>query len=150
MATVVRWKPIHEVANLQNSMERLFGEIWRNPENSNGSESVYSLPVDVYESNEAYTVVTALAGVNPDNIDINLHDNVLTVSGEVNKVELDENTKVRLNERQYGKFSRRVKLPYEVDGDQVDANYENGILTLILPKVPEVQPRTIPVKISAN
>lgn len=149
MSRVIRWKPVREATNFQNSMERLFEEIWRNPDNEARDVS-YSLPVDVYESDEAYTVVTALAGIDPDNIDISLHDNVLTISGEVSKVEVDESTKVRLSERHYGKFSRRIKLPNEVDGDQVNANYDNGVLTLALPKVPEAQPRSIPVKINAN
>lgn len=145
MATLVRWNPIREPISLNNVVERWMDEV-RNNTPSNASE-VTRLAVDVYETNEAYTIVTALSGVNPDDLDITLHENVLNVSGEILEPEVDENTRVHLQERRFGKFSRSLKLANAVDADVVNADFENGILTLTLPKTPSAQPRAIPVTI---
>lgn len=145
MTTVVRWNPIREPISLNNVVERWIDEV-RNNTKTNTREAT-RLAVDVYETNEAYTIVTALAGVNPDDLDINLHENVLNISGEIHEPEVDENTRVHLQERHFGKFARSLKLASAVDSDAVNANFENGILTLTLPKVPEAQPRAIPVTV---
>lgn len=145
MTTVVRWNPIREPISLNNVVERWIDEV-RNNTQTNTREAT-RLAVNVYETNEAYTVVTALAGVNPDELDINLHENVLNISGEIHEPEVDENTRIHLQERHFGKFTRSLKLANAVDADAVNANFENGILTLTLPKVPDAQPRAIPVTI---
>ena len=146
MATIVRWNPIREVPTINNVVERWLDEV-RNHTVSNQNEITRSLAVNIYETNDAYTVVTALAGVNPDAIEINLHENVLTIAGEASEPEVDENTRVHVQERRFGKFSRSLTLPNTVDADAVNADFENGVLTLTLPKSPNAQPRAIPVTV---
>lgn len=148
MATMVRWNPVREIAAMQEAMDRIFDENRRVARNNGNGVNTRSLALDVHENENTYTVLTVLPGINPENIDVRLHDNVLTISAEVAKPEIDENTRVLLNERMYGKFSRSITLPNEVDGDNVEAAYDNGVLTLTLPKVEEAQPRQIPVRVN--
>jgi HSP20 family protein len=104
------------------------------------------LAFDVHESDSAYTVVADLPGLTADQINVKLDDDVLTVSAEVQENRNSDNARALLQERVYGKFSRSVRLPQPVARDQVEATYENGVLTLTLPKAPEAQPRLIAVK----
>ena len=145
MTTIVRWNPIREMAAMQSAMHRLFEENWRG---ARPSVAGNALALDVHENDQAYVVHTSLPGVDADKINISFKDDVLTISGEVEQVKTseDQNTRVLLSERSYGKFSRSIRLAQAVDADKVEATYENGVLTLTLPKTPEAQPRQIPVK----
>lgn len=145
MATVVRWNPIREMAAMQSAMDRIFDDAWRT---TRGSGS--SLLMDVHETNKAYTVFATLPGLTPDHINVSLHDGVLTISADVPERTTEEGVRVLLQERPYGKFSRSITLPQPINNDEVDAAYENGILMLTLPKSPEAQPRTIPVKVNSS
>ena len=142
MATIVRWNPVREMAAMQSAMDRLFENTWRNAQPTVAGNL---LPLDVYESDAVYTVTTTLPGLNIDQIQITLHEGVLTISGELAEPNV-ENHRALLQERAYGKFSRSVKLPELVDAERVEATYQNGVLTLTLPKTPNAQPRLIPVK----
>ena len=143
MATIVRWNPFREMAAMQSAMDRIFEDTWRTmqPTLTRGT-----LPLDIHESDAAYTVTAAVPGLTADQIHVTMQEGVLTISAEITQPAAAENSRVLLQERGYGKFSRSVTLPQAVDSGAVEATYENGILTLTLPKVPEVQPRTIPVK----
>lgn len=142
MNTIVRWNPIREMAAMQSAIDRLFENTWRDVQpNLNGN----FLAFDVHETDSAYTVVTPLPGMNSDHIHLSLHDGVLTVGGELPAPQVDENTRILMQERPYGKFSRSISLPRPVDADNVQAHFENGILTLTLPIVPNAQPRTIAI-----
>jgi len=141
MATY-RWNPMREIADMQRAMDRMFDDAWRTNAPTSGS----TLAFDVYETDADYRVITALPGLSIDQINITLHDGVLTISGEIPHPELEEGTRALIQERFYGKFSRSMRLPQEVNVDNVEAAYENGMLVLHLPKLPEAQPRKIPVK----
>ena len=143
MATIVRWNPFREMAAMQSALDRMFDDSWRTswPEFAGNT-----LAFDVYETDEAYTVVAALPGLNPDQINVKLHDGSLTISAELPQPQLPENARPILQERTFGNFSRTIALPQHVSTDKVEAGYENGILTLTLPKAPEAQPKMISVK----
>jgi HSP20 family protein len=143
MSSIVRWNPIREMAVLQNAMDRLFDETWGG---SRPTVAGNTMPIDVHESAEAYTVVANMPGLNADQLNINWHDNKLTISVEIEAPTAPEATRVLLQERAFGKFARTLTLPLAVDADKVTAEYVNGVLTLILPKTPEVQPRKISVQ----
>lgn len=143
MNTVIRWNPMREMAAVQSAFDRIFEDAWRT---SRGGMAHKILALDVRENDEAYNIVTTLPGVSADQVEVSLQDNVLTISAEVQQAETTEGTRVLLQERAYGRFSRSINLPQEVDADKVEAAYENGVLTLTLPKLPEAQPRMIPVK----
>ncbi len=143
MSTIVRWNPFREMAAMQSALDRLFDDSWRTtwPEFTGNT-----LAFDVYDSDTAYTAIVALPGLDADQINVKLQDGALTISAELPQPQAPENARPLLQERTFGKFSRTIALPQAVNADQVEAIYENGILTLTLPKVPEVQPKQITVK----
>jgi HSP20 family protein len=145
MNTIVRWNPFREMAAMQSAMDRIFDETWRNVRS--GADS--TLALDVHETDTSYIVQTTLPGANPDSIHVSVHDGVLTISSEITPTPV-ENTRTLIQERVYGKFTRSLRLPQMVDLDNVNAEFENGVLTLTLPKSPEAQPRQIPVRTHSN
>lgn len=149
MNSITRWNPFREMAAMQSAMDRMFEDAWRGSWPTLSSLSGFETPaLDIHETDSAYTVAVPLPGVNPEAISVKMENGVLTISGELPQPKVDENTKVVVQERFYGKFSRSVTLPQHVDADKVDATYDNGVLTLTLPKLPEAQPKQIAVKIN--
>jgi HSP20 family protein len=150
MNSMMRWNPFREMAEMQRAMDRLFDEVsapnWSRTGAWSGLGDFSSLSMDIHETDSGYTVKVPLPGVNPAEINIRMQNGVLTISGELPQPTMEANTKVVMQERVYGKFSRSVSLPQSVNEDQVEASYENGILSLTLPKLPEAQPKQIPVK----
>src|SRR6185295_1261015 len=135
------WNPIREMLAMQTALDRMFDDTRRG-----GFDSGSALALDVHEDDQNYHVVTSLPGVKPDNINVSLHDGVLTITGEIPE-ETRENTQTLMRERSYGKFSRSIRLPMAVDSNKVEASFDNGVLTLTLPKTEEAQPKQIPVRV---
>jgi HSP20 family protein len=104
-----------------------------------------SLGVDVYETEDAYVVRAPVAGVNPDDLDINIDNDVLTISGETRTTDEARDDQFIRRELRYGSFRRALRLPPTVDTEQVDATVEHGMLELRLPKKAESRPRSIKV-----
>lgn len=143
---VVRWNPIRDLATMQSALDRMFDESWR-PFGGENGESTYALPIDLVEEDTQYVVTTELPGVELDNIDIRFEKDHLTIEAEIPETVVEQkDSRTLVRERRYGKFSRRIHLGQPVDVDNSDATFDNGVLTLSLPKVPEVQPRTIAIK----
>jgi HSP20 family protein len=100
---------------------------------------------EVKETAEAFIVKADLPGVAEKDVDINVHNNVLTVSGSRSAEERKEGESYALYERQYGSFSRSFSLPDMADGDRIEASLENGVLHLTIAKKAEAKPRKIAV-----
>ena len=143
MTTVVRWNPVREMAAMQSALDQLFEN---NSRGLRGTADVGALALDIHETDQNYTVSAAVPGVAADAVNISFHDGVLTIAGEIPQQTAQENSRALMLERGYGKFQRSIRLPQPVDTSAVEANIENGVLTLTLPKTPEAQPRQIPVK----
>lgn len=137
---LIRRSPIREMNAMQDAIDRIFEDTMRNAQPNRDA-----LALDILESAEAYTVLASLPGVPADDINVTLHDNVLTISAEMPKLELAEGHRRLVQERNYGTFSRSIKLPQAIDADHVNAAYDNGVITLTLPKTAEAQPRQIKV-----
>ncbi|HHB91305.1 MAG TPA: Hsp20/alpha crystallin family protein [Anaerolineae bacterium] len=144
MTLVRRWDPFREMAELRATMDRLLNET-RNLPLVSREETIWMLPLDVSETADAYIVKASIPGVNPDDIDVTLTDNVLTIKAEIKEEKEIEEAKYHLRERRFGLFSRSITLPTAVDADKVEAVYENGVLTLTIPKAEEVKPHKIEV-----
>ena len=144
MATLNRWNPMRDMAAMQSSLDRLFDESWRTmwP-----TAAVNALLVDLYETDSAYMAVFTIPGVTQNQINIRFENGVLTVSAEIPQQQV-ENARVLIQERGYGRYSRSITLPEFVEVDKADAHYENGMLTLNLPKRPEAQPKQITIKVN--
>jgi HSP20 family protein len=128
-----------------SNVDRIF-EDWTRALNENGKNNGFSLALDVHETEDAYQISADVPGVNSENIDIRLQDDVLTISAETNYQAEEERGNALLQERRYGKFSRSLRFPVHVKNDAVEANFENGVLMVTVPKAEEVKPRRIEVK----
>ena len=150
MATnITRWNPLREMAAMQNALDHIFDDTWRGwqPVFGEGGNGMNNLALDVHENDGEYIVTTELPGVQADNINVRLHNDMLTIEGEIPERTVEkEGTRSLMKERYYGRFSRTIRLPQPVKREKVEANFENGVLTLTLPKAEEAQPKLIPVK----
>ena len=108
------------------------------------AERTWVPPVDIIETDSAFVATVDLPGLTKESIDLSLEDNVLTLSGQ-RTYEKNDDAKVRRNERSFGSFSRTFSLPSGVDGSKVSANFENGVLSLTLPKSEVAQLRKIEI-----
>ncbi len=146
MSSLIRWSPSRNIMSLHNVMDRLFDDSFVRPDVWFAPLSVADLAVDVYETKEDVVVKAALPGIKPEQVDITISGNILSIRGESNEQnEVKEKDYVR-KERRYGSFSRTVTLPDGLKGDKADATFENGMLTLRIPKSEETKPKTIKVK----
>ncbi len=146
MANLVRWNPMRDMIGLRNEMNRLFEQAFEDMPLDRWQPSTnWGVDVDISESDDAFLVSASVPGVNPDDIDITITDNVLTIKGEFKKDETIEDDKYHVRERRYGSFGRSLTLPVAVEADAVEASYENGVLKLEIPKAEEVKPRRIPI-----
>lgn len=101
-----------------------------------------------YVSDEGLIVTAEVPGVNPEAIEISVVDEKLTISGSRGEEELPEGAKYHRRERGDGDFNRTIELPFKVDIEGIEANFENGILRVFLPRLPEEKPRKIQVKVN--
>jgi HSP20 family protein len=152
MANLVRWDPFGEMWSLRQAMDRLFEDAfvrpWGNVRYS--EDGVSGLAVDMYETGDDLVVTAAVPGVRPEDIDITVQGDILTIKGE-SQAETDENKSgYHLHERRFGRFHRQVALPTTVRSDAAEAHFENGILRLRLPKAEEAKERKIQVQSGAG
>jgi HSP20 family protein len=144
---LVRWDPFRELTSLQNEVNRLFTRIGGGEV---GDRQAWMPSVDVIETPDAIQLKAELAGIDPKDIKLEVDENVLTLSGERRFEEEVHEDKYYRIERRYGSFSRSIALPQNVQADSIDANFENGVLTVSVPKVPEVQPKRIQVTVKGG
>jgi HSP20 family protein len=146
--SLTRWDPFREIISLREAMDRLFEESFVRPFRLWPSviDSEWTLPIDMYETDEALVIKATLPGVEPKDVDITVTGNTLTIKGEIREEEEGKRGTVHFQERRYGKFQRSISLPSTVDPNKAEAEFKNGILTLTLPKVEEAKPKRIPVK----
>ncbi len=121
---------------------RMLDEMMRDWDEDYSSE--LNFPIDVVADNDSFTIKALLPGINPDNLDIQIVNEIVTIAGELN-IEREEDANYLLAEIPSGKFHRVITLPTPLNSANVDASLENGILTLVVPKVEEAKPRTIKV-----
>jgi HSP20 family protein len=101
--------------------------------------------VDIVETEQAYEVRAELPGIPKEDVHLSLENNVLTLSGERKFEKNVDNANVHRIERAYGTFSRSFTLPARVDAERVEAKYDNGLLTVVIPKAVEARPRKIDI-----
>jgi HSP20 family protein len=147
MANLVRWDPFGDLVSLRDAVDRLFEESYVRPRAGwLASGSTDALAVDIYETDDAVVVKSAIPGVKPEDIDISITNDLLSIKGETKiEEEIKEGNYIR-RERRYGSFQRSLAIPKPVVADKAEAEFENGVLTLTLPKAEEVKPKAITVK----
>ncbi len=147
MKNIVRWNPSREISSLWNAFDRMFEDSYMMPADQ---VRTWGLALDVAENDNAYVVKASIPGINPDDIAVTLEKNVLTISGETSADETINSEEYRLRERRYGTFSRSIRFPAEVNADSIEAKYEHGVLTLVVPKSEEVRPKKIAVSVTTK
>jgi HSP20 family protein len=134
---------------LRQAMDRLFEESFVRPRGSqavSGSEA--TLPVDAYETESAFVIEARVPGVNPDDLDITVTEESLTIKGRFALAEDAPERQWLARELWYGDFSRVLTLGSAVDVNKVEAGFKNGLLTLTIQKREEIKPKSVKVKIS--
>jgi len=150
MTPLVRWNPTNRTRSLrtmQTDMDRLIESFFETPKVTSASHA--NLALDVVETETSYLISAALPGLKAEEIDMTVEDGVLTISGELKSNfdfsgdSEDEKVTFHLRERFYGGFSRKLRLPKDVDTDEISASHEDGVLTITLAKSEAAQPKKI-------
>lgn len=146
MNVLTRWDPLQEMLDFNRAMDLV-----RQRTSALGDgQQQFDLSMDIYETPEAYEIEAALRGVKPEDVEITLNNNVLTIRGETKMEEEKEDRNYHLRERRVGAFIRSITLPSSINGDAIEAHYDNGVLKLRLPKAEEAKPKHIQVKTNGS
>lgn len=146
MTNLIRFSPVSDLRGMQREIDRMFDGFFPvRSGNGDTQPTAWAPRVDVVDNDDAYVVHADLPGVLKDDLKINYQDGVLSISGErkLENKESDENY-VRV-ERSYGRFDRSFKLPQSVDVAKIEAKYNDGVLTVTVPKAEESKPREISI-----
>jgi HSP20 family protein len=143
MANLIPFNPFREMLSMRDMMNRMFDEAFFRP---TAFEGEFGLALDVEAKNDEFIVRANVPGLKPEDLNIEILDNTVTVRGEFKDEKKDEGKNYLMMERRYGQFSRSVTLPAPVVANKAEATVENGILTLRLPKADEAKPKAITVK----
>jgi HSP20 family protein len=143
---VDRWTPLLDVQQMMNEMDRVFGD---RTIRGRGRQRSYRPAMDVFDSGDAIVVKLLIPGASPDDLDISLEQNTLTIKGVIGyALSEDQERQVTWYQREIGyhEWAESVQVPTPVDADQTTADFENGILTLTLPKAEQARVKRIPVQ----
>jgi HSP20 family protein len=147
MANITRFDPLGEMVTLRQAMDRLFEDSFVSPLSWRGMDGEgVNAPLDVHQTADEIVVTASLPGVKPEDVEITMTGQTLTVRGEVKADERIEREQYLYRERRHGTFSRTLQLPVRVEGDKADAQFSDGVLTLRIPKAEEVKPRQIQIR----
>lgn len=146
--TFNRWEPYRGTATLQEQVNRLLGNVLeRSAEESNLTS--WAPAADIYETEHELVVKADLPEIDPKDLDIRVENNILTIRGERKfEKKVNEENYLRV-ERAYGAFSRSFSLANTVNAEAIKADYQNGVLTLTIPKREEAKPKQIKVNVGA-
>lgn len=146
--TLSEWPDLGRLTDLRDEIDRLFeaplGELGRTSQLLSG----WTPALDVYEDKDGYTIRAELAGMKKEDIEVSLHDGCVTLAGERRPDDTLKDAEVCRSERFFGRFQRTVTLPGPVAADKVKAHYQDGILTVTLPKTEEAKPKQIEVSVN--
>jgi HSP20 family protein len=152
---LVRWDPTRELDTLQGEMNRLFSSFFDTPAsagNANGGSTArrWIPPMDLVETQDDFVLKADLPGIGEDDVGIELENNVLTICGE-RKAEHEERHEGYYRvERATGSFSRSLSLPDGIDPEAVNASFENGVLTVRIPKPAQAKPRRVKIGVGGG
>lgn len=136
MSRIIRWDPFHELRQVMNTWPAM------------DMDDDYALPlaIDVSEDADNVYIVADLPGFNPDDVDITVTADQVTIKAEQQEETKEEGKNYLRRERRYGQLSRTIALPTPVVSEDAEADFDNGKLTLMLPKVEEVRPKQVKIK----
>jgi HSP20 family protein len=148
MSTLNRWEPFTSNSGLESQVNRIFTELMGRSQESNLTS--WAPAVDIFESEHALVVKADLPDVKPEELDIRVENNILTIRGERKfEKKVDEKNYLRV-ERSYGSFARSFSLANTVNSEAIKADYKDGVLTLTIPKREEAKPKQIKVNVGTQ
>jgi HSP20 family protein len=144
MANIILRKPVNEMVTLREAMDRLFDDAFTRPL---GLSRLADVPaIDMFQTDENVVVKAELPGLKAEDVQISVTANTLSLRGEYREEKEEKEKTYHIREQRYGSFERSVALPTDVNSDKASADFENGILTITLPKSEAVKPKTINIK----
>ncbi len=144
---IVRWSPARELLAMRDQMDRLMDDAFPTwGPRAVAWDGAVQMPIDVYQTDKEYVVKASLPGVKSEDLDVSIVGETLTIKAQSQEEKNVNEEDWLLRETHYRSFARTIILPGEVQTDKVEADLENGILTLKLPKAEALQPKTIRVR----
>jgi HSP20 family protein len=140
---LTRLDPFREMVDIRRRMDEMMQRAFSGGE---GEQPAFGMDVDGSETEEAYEIEAAMPGIKPEDIDVTLDSNVLTIRGKMKAEQEEKGKTYHVRERRVGSFARSITLPTTVDADKIEARYEDGVLKLRLPKAEEARPKRIEIK----
>ncbi len=150
MTALARWEPLRDIISLRDAMDRLFEDSFVRLSRLWPTLGEWQLPIDMYQTENEVVVKAAVPGFKPEEIDISITGDTLTIKGEHKEGNQVKEEDYFYRECRFGAFSRSLTIPVKVKTDKAEAVFENGMLTLTLPKAEEVKPKQIKVKVKAE
>ena len=145
---LIRWEPARELGTIQNEMNRLFNSFFDTPSPAGSGAFRRWIPaMDLAEAENEFVLRADLPGLTEEDVNIEVDDNVLTISGERKAEQEDRKEGFYRVERSYGSFRRSLTLPENVDPETVKATFENGVLEVRVPKPEERKPRKVSIAV---
>ena len=141
---IQHWEPLREMVSLRDAMNSLLQESFVRPVGLMGNGAAL-LPLDIAETEDEFIVKASLPGVRPEDVHITAHGDSLTIRGEMKAEEEKKGEHYHLRELRQGHFQRTVTLSTPISADKAQAQFENGVLTLKLPKAEEAKPKEIKI-----
>ena len=151
---LVRWNPARELLDVDREFKRMFNSLENRfgfgKENDNEEyESAVWMPLtDIAENKDSYTLKLDLPGVDKKDVKISYSNGELQISGERKEEKEEKDSKYHRVERSFGKYFRSFKLPEKIKDDQINAEFKNGSLNILIPKAEEVKPKEIDIKVN--
>lgn len=145
---IQKWEPFRELSGFQDEMNQLFEDFFgRMPTRKMFSEGFWAPLMDIEETKDDILVKAELPGMKKEEVKIQINNDVLSITGERKREEETREKTYHRIERAYGKFQRMIRLPTEVDASKVKATFENGVLTIRLPKSEQAKPKEIAIEV---
>jgi HSP20 family protein len=156
MATMMRWDPFQDLRSAQDEMAQMdpmspmlahaLGLHGQPQGSGRATTTAWAPALDISERKDAYLVTVELPGVEPDDLQITLEDGLLTIQGERQFTQESSEQQFHRVERRYGAFRRSITLPAQVQAEQIEASFDNGVLQIMVPKMEEAKPKRIQVR----
>jgi len=147
MSNIIRWEPMREMVTLREAMDRLFDDAFTRPLGQTDGWHGSNIPaIDMYQTDDEVVVKASMPGMKSDDVQINVTGDLLTIKGEVKEKSETKEKNYHIREQRWGTFERSVMLPTSVVSDKAKAEFEDGVLTISLPKAEEVKSKQITIK----
>lgn len=148
---IVRWDPFGEMTRMQRDMDRIFSRMGQGQGQGGGGEMAWMPKIDVKRAGDDVVVRAELPGMRPEDVDVELQDNILTISGERKQEEQRENEGWLIQESNYGSFERSLSIPEGVDAGAISANFDNGVLEVRVPQAfKQMEPQRTRIQIGGQ